>query len=417
MRKWLILLMFGVAACSHTQEGTGTAGSTQTPTVAIDPARPTSAAPVPNVPGPIPGTTQPAYEVTLLPYRQGCLSKGVVYTWTVTVHSAAALMVLAPVVYTSATPGCAATNDLPTPATTNGPLLYAIGAAGVTTVSFDATKLACGTRVQVDSDPRGLLFGQVIDGGECPPPPPTVAGPGPGPTPPPGSGGGTPPPGGGSGGGGGSNTVCVGICPTLGTTLSPYAILAGSTVTCSGASTVAGDIGVSPGTAITGFPAPCSDVGQRLAPPASDPGQLALGAEYLALAAPLCTSTIGPDLTGLTLVPGVYCVTAAASNLTGTVTLDAGGNSAANWIFQMTTSLITSSGATVFLTNGASACHVNWLVQSSATIGSGTTFVGNIVALTTIDLNSGASLSGRALARNGAVNLHSNSISIVNACQ
>lgn len=197
----------------------------------------------------------------------------------------------------------------------------------------------------------------------------------------------------------------------LGTNLRPFAVLAGTTVTCAGASTITGDVGVSPGAAIVGFPAPCTDVGTLRIPPASDPAQLDLTTAYNTLAALPCSSTVGPDLAGLTLVQGVYCVNAAASNLTGTVTLNAAGNPNAVWVFRMSSTLITSSGSTVSVINGGNSCGVQWQVSSSATIGTGTTFVGNILALTSIAMGTGANLTGRALARNGAVTLDTNNVS------
>jgi hypothetical protein len=197
----------------------------------------------------------------------------------------------------------------------------------------------------------------------------------------------------------------------LGANLRPFAVLAGTTVTCAGASSITGDVGVSPGTAIVGFPSPCTDVGTLRVPPASDPAQLDLTAAYTTLAALPCAATIGPNLAGLTLTQGVYCLGAAASNLTGTLILDAQGNSNAVFVFQMSSSLITSPSSTVSLVNGANACSVQWQVSSSATIDTGTTFVGNILALTSITMNSGANLAGRALARNGAVTLNNNNIS------
>jgi hypothetical protein len=201
----------------------------------------------------------------------------------------------------------------------------------------------------------------------------------------------------------------------LGTNLQPFAVFGGTTVTCTGASAITGGVGVSPGTATTGFPVPCAGV--PVTPPASDPAKADLVTAFGTLAAMTCTSTIGPNLTGLTLVPGVYCVTAAASNLTGTLTLNAQGNSAANWVFQMSSTLITSPNSTVSFINGtpANACGVQWLVNSSATIDTNTTFVGNILALTNITMNAGANLTGRALARNAAVNLNANNISFA-AC-
>lgn len=197
----------------------------------------------------------------------------------------------------------------------------------------------------------------------------------------------------------------------LGVNATPFAVLAGTTVTCAGASTITGDVGVSPGAAIVGFPAPCTDVGTLRVPPASDPAQLDLTAAYTTLAGLPCAATVGPDLAGLTLTQGVYCVGAAVSNLTGTLTLDAQGNPNAVFVFRMSSTLITSPASTVSLVNGANACGVEWQVSSSATIDVGTTFVGNILALTSIALNSGANLAGRALARNGAVTLNNNNVS------
>ena len=197
----------------------------------------------------------------------------------------------------------------------------------------------------------------------------------------------------------------------LGANLRPYAVLAGTTVTCAGASVITGDVGVSPGAAIVGFPAPCTDVGTLQTPPASNPGQADLTAAYTTLAGLPCAAPVGPNLAGLTLTQGVYCVGAAASNLTGTLTLDAQGNPNAVFVFQMSSTLITSPGSTVSLINGANACGVEWQVSSSATIDVGTTFVGNILALTSIAMNAGANLTGRALARNGAVTLNTNTVS------
>lgn len=197
----------------------------------------------------------------------------------------------------------------------------------------------------------------------------------------------------------------------LGANLRPFAVLAGTTVTCAGASTITGDVGVSPGSAIVGFPAPCTNVGVLRIPPASDPAQLDLTAAYTTLTGLPCAATVGPNLAGLTLTQGVYCVGAAVSNLTGTLTLDAQGNANAVFVFRMSSTLITSPSSTVSLTNSANACGVEWQVSSSATIDTGTTFVGNILALTSITMNSGANLTGRALARNGAVTLNNNTVS------
>ena len=197
----------------------------------------------------------------------------------------------------------------------------------------------------------------------------------------------------------------------LGANARTFAVLAGTTVTCAGASTVTGDVGVSPGAAIVGFPAPCTDVGTLRTPPASDPAQLDLTTAYTTLAGLPCAATVGPNLVGLTLTQGVYCVGAAVSNLTGTLTLDAQGNPNAVFVFRMSSTLITSPASTVSLINGANACGVEWQVSSSATIDVGTTFVGNILALTSIAINYGANITGLALARNGAVTLNNNNVS------
>jgi hypothetical protein len=196
----------------------------------------------------------------------------------------------------------------------------------------------------------------------------------------------------------------------LGANLRPFAVIAGSTVTCTGASNITGDVGVSPGSAITGFPSPCTDVGTLRIPPAADAAQVDLAAAYTTLAGLPCAATVGPDLTGLRLTQGVYCVGAAASNLTGTLTLDAQANPNAVFVFQMSSTLITSTGSTVSVVNGGNACGVQWQVSSSATIAGGT-FVGNILALTDISMTSGANVTGRALARNGQVTLIGDNIS------
>lgn len=201
----------------------------------------------------------------------------------------------------------------------------------------------------------------------------------------------------------------------LGTNLRPYAVLGGTTVTCTGASSIIGLVGVHPGSATTGFPVPCAGV--PVVPPASAPAKADLLTAYGTLDALTPCTNVGPNLVGLTLVPGVYCVAAAASNLTGTLILNAQGNSAAQWVFQMSSTLITSPNSTVSFINGtpANACGVQWLVRSSATIDTNTTFVGNILALANIALNTGANLTGRALARNEAVNLNANNVSFA-AC-
>jgi hypothetical protein len=121
------------------------------------------------------------------------------------------------------------------------------------------------------------------------------------------------------------------------------------------------------------------------------------------------TATVSGDLAGRTLTPGVY-TSASSLGLSGQLTLDAQGNPDAVFVFQAGSSLIVGSGSQINLIGGAQACNVYWQVGSSATIGTSSSFVGNILALTSITMTTGATLQGSALARNGAVTLDTNTI-------
>lgn len=192
---------------------------------------------------------------------------------------------------------------------------------------------------------------------------------------------------------------------------SSFGVLGGSTVTNTGPTIVNGELGVSPGSAVTGFP-PGSVVGGtiHLADAVALQAQNDLTTAYNAVAGTACNVDLtGQDLGGLTLTPGVYCFSSSAQ-LTGTLTLDALGNPNALFLFKMGSSLTTASGSAVQLINGGSSCNVFWQVGSSATLGTGTNLAGNILALSSITLNTGASVSGRLLARNGAVTLDSNTV-------
>ncbi len=193
-----------------------------------------------------------------------------------------------------------------------------------------------------------------------------------------------------------------------------FGALGGSTVTNTGASTVNGNVGVSPGTSVTGFPPGIIIGGTVNANNAvAMQAQSDLTAAYNSLAGTACTTDLtGQDLGGLTLTPGVYCFSTSAQ-LTGTLTLNAQGNASALWIFKTGSSLTTASGSSVVVINGGSGCNVYWQVGSSATVGTGSNMAGNILALSSITLNTGANLSGRALARTGAVTLDTNN---VNTC-
>ena len=128
-----------------------------------------------------------------------------------------------------------------------------------------------------------------------------------------------------------------------------------------------------------------------------------------AAAAPTTETLTGTDLGGLTLTPGVYAFSSSAQ-LTGTLTLDGQGSTNATFIFKIGSTLTTASNSSVLLINGGNPCGVNWQVGTSATLGTTTSFIGNLVALSSITLNTGADIIGRALARNGAVTLDANEI-------
>jgi hypothetical protein len=192
-----------------------------------------------------------------------------------------------------------------------------------------------------------------------------------------------------------------------------FAVLAGTTVTNTGPTWITGQLGVSPGTAVTGFPPGTSGV-QHNGDSVAGTAQTNLTAAYTNAAAQPCPGAnnfTGVNLGGKTLVPGVYCQTTAPT-LTGTLTLNGGGV----YIFQIGSTLVTASGSRVALIGGAQPCDIFWVVGSSATIATSTTFVGTIMALTAIAMQTGATLNGRALARNAAVTLDTNRIIQPSGC-
>jgi hypothetical protein len=197
-------------------------------------------------------------------------------------------------------------------------------------------------------------------------------------------------------------------------TADPFAVLAGSTVTNTGATTVNGDLGVWPGLAVTGFPPGIVSGGTIHAGDAvSMQAQSDLTTAYnFAAGEPCDTVLTGQDLGGLTLTPGVYCF-ATSAQLTGTLTLNAQGNPNSVFVFQIGSTLTTASSSSVGFINGGQGDSVFWQVGSSATLGTTTSFAGNIMALASITLNTGANIQcGRALARNGAVTMDTNQVSI-----
>ena len=198
--------------------------------------------------------------------------------------------------------------------------------------------------------------------------------------------------------------------PSLGSAQS-FAVLGGSTVTNTGPSVIGGDLGLSPGSAVTGFP-PGVVVGGAIhaADATALAAQNSLTTAYNSAAGQACTQDLtGQDLGGKVLTPGVYCFSTSAQ-LTGSLTLNAQGNASAVFIFKIGSTLTTASGSSVVMSNSGSQCNVFWQVGTSATLGSTTSFAGNILALTSISMTTGANIIGRALARNGAVTLDTNNI-------
>lgn len=188
-----------------------------------------------------------------------------------------------------------------------------------------------------------------------------------------------------------------------------FAVLAGTTVTNTGPSVITGDLGVSPGSAVVGFP-PGIVVGTvHSADAAAAQAQLDLTTAYNNAAGQGPASPVVADLGGQVLAPGVYN-SAIGLGLTGTLTLDAGGNPNATFVFQAGSTLVTASASLVQLINGAQACNVFWQVGSSATLGTNSNFVGNILALTSATVTTGTTVDGRVLARNGAVTLDTNTV-------
>lgn len=197
---------------------------------------------------------------------------------------------------------------------------------------------------------------------------------------------------------------------TLGTAGS-FAVLAGTTVTNTGPSVITGNLGVSPGNAITGFPPGIVNGTMYAAGAVPLQAEMDLTTAYNAAAGQAPTSTLtGQDLGGLTLTPGVYFF-ASSAQLTGQLTLNALGNPNAIFVFQIGSTLTTASASSVLLENGAQGSDVFWQVGSSATLGTTTAFAGDILALSSITLNTGANIQcGSALARNGAVTMDTNTV-------
>lgn len=194
-------------------------------------------------------------------------------------------------------------------------------------------------------------------------------------------------------------------------TVNPFVALAGTTVTNTGPSVLNGDLGVAPGTALTGFglPAVVNGATHNNDAVAGQAQSDLTNAYNVAAGQPVAPANdlSGTDLGNRTLTTGAYRYTSSAL-LTGPLTLDAQGDPNAQFVFLIGAELTTASASSVVLINGASPCNVYWQVGSSATLGTTTAFEGNLMALTSISLNNGASVIGRVLARNGQISLINN---------
>lgn len=210
------------------------------------------------------------------------------------------------------------------------------------------------------------------------------------------------------------------VIPIQTTTQSPVvmagaaslAVLAGSGITNTGATNITGDMGLSPGTSIGGFPPGILVGTQHINDAIANQAKLDLTAAYNDAAGRTCTDivTLAGNIGGLTLTPGLYKSTSNLDISSGDVTFDAKGNANAVFIIQIASALTTTSGRKVILSGGALASNIFWQVGSSATFGTTSVFKGTVMAMQSISFNTGATLDGRALARTGAVTMSGNVI-------
>jgi hypothetical protein len=189
-----------------------------------------------------------------------------------------------------------------------------------------------------------------------------------------------------------------------------FAILAGTAVSNAGMTVVNGDLGMSPGSSVSGFPPGVVNGTIHAGDASATQAQLDLAAAYANASGQPASATIPAELGGTTLPPGVYESDTGAFDITGALTLDGQGDGNAIFIFKAATTLDAAAGSRINLIKSAQSCNVFWQVGSSATLGPGSVFRGNVLALDDVGLSSGAGVDGRLLARNGAVTLDTDSI-------
>lgn len=205
-------------------------------------------------------------------------------------------------------------------------------------------------------------------------------------------------------------TVVMATVPLLGA--SNFVVLAGSAVTSTGATNLTGDLGLSPGSSIGGFPPGILTGTQHINDASSTQAKLDLTAAYNDAAGRTSTDivTIAGNIGGLTLTPGLYKSTSTLAISSGDLTFDAKGNSSAVFIIQIASTLTTTSGRKVILSGGAQASNIFWQVGSSATFGTTSVFKGTVMAMQSITFDTGATLDGRALARNAGITMAGNTM-------
>jgi hypothetical protein len=193
-------------------------------------------------------------------------------------------------------------------------------------------------------------------------------------------------------------------------TAGSFAVLAGAGITNTGPTTVNGDVGTFPTSTVTGAGSMTINGTNHAGDGVTQQAKTDLVTAYNNASAQGPTNPIVADLGGQSLSPGVYN-SASSIGLTGALTLNGGGDPNATFVFQAGSALTTASASSVVLINGAQSCNVFWQIGSSATLGTGSTFRGTVIALQSITVTTGVTVDGRVLARNGAVTLDTDTIS------